>query len=90
MPFKINRECIACAACVDDCPNKAISEGPGIYVIDATRCTECVGYNEKPKCISICPTDAILPDPDHQETHEQLLAKKDRVAATLKQLGLIK
>jgi ferredoxin len=81
MALTINYDCIACAACVDDCPNEAISEGPGIYVIDPMCCTECVGYNDEPQCVTICPVDCIVPDPEHRETHDELMAKKDRVAA---------
>ena len=80
MALKINQDCIACAACVADCPNQAISEGPGIYVIDPNRCAECVGDNDSPQCVSICPVDAIVPDPDRRETREELLAKKERMA----------
>jgi len=61
MALAINYDCIACAACVEDCPNQAISEGPGIYVIDPKRCTECVGYNDEPQCMAICPVDCIEP-----------------------------
>jgi ferredoxin len=35
MAMKINQECIACGACVPECPTESISEGDGIlYVID--------------------------------------------------------
>lgn len=81
MALKINYDCIACAACVADCPNHAISEGPGIYVIDPGLCNECVGYHETSQCVSTCPVDAIVPDPDHQETPAQLAAKKARFKA---------
>lgn len=67
MALKITYDCIACAACVDDCLQQAISEGPGIYVIDHERCVECVGFYETPQCVSICPVDAIVPDPDYRE-----------------------
>ena len=77
MALKITYDCIACAACVEDCPNQAISEGPGIYVIDPQRCTECVGFHDASQCVAICPVDACVPDPDHQETREVLLAKKE-------------
>lgn len=81
MALKINNDCIACAACVPDCPNEAISEGSGIYVIDPERCAECVGDNESPQCVSICPVDAILPDPDRRETRDELLARREQLAA---------
>ena len=75
MALRITYDCIACAACVEDCANHAISEGPGIYVIDPELCTECVGFHDTPQCSSICPVDACVPDPDHQESHEDLVAK---------------
>jgi len=43
MAYKITEECINCGACEPECPNEAISEGDPVYVIDAARCTECVG-----------------------------------------------
>lgn len=79
MALKINADCIACAACVPDCPNEAISEGPGIYVIDPNRCTECVGFHDSSQCVAICPVDACVPDPEHTETPQALLAKKERL-----------
>ena len=79
MALMINEECIACDACVDECPNAAISEGDPIYVIDSNRCTECVGFYDEPQCVNVCPVEAIVPDPKHQETKEELLEKKKRI-----------
>jgi ferredoxin len=76
--LKITQDCIACAACVVDCPNQAISEGPGIYVIDPKLCLECAGDFDHPQCVAICPVDCIVADPDHQATREELLAKRER------------
>jgi ferredoxin len=75
MAYKISEECISCGACEADCLNEAISEGDVTYVIDPTKCTECVGYFDSPKCVEICPVEAPMPDPDNQETREQLLEK---------------
>ncbi len=75
MPFKISEECISCGACEPECPNQAISEGETTYVIDPTRCTECVGSFDKQQCADICPVEACIPDPEHQESREALLAK---------------
>ena len=75
MAYKITDECISCGACEPECPNNAISEGETIYAIDTTKCTECVGSHESSQCTAICPVDACIPDPDHAETHEQLLEK---------------
>ncbi|MGI6773254.1 MAG: 4Fe-4S binding protein [Clostridiales bacterium] len=52
MAYKISEECISCGACVDSCPVDAISEGDGIYVIDADTCIDCGA------CAGVCPVDA--------------------------------
>jgi len=75
MAYKITGDCISCGACEPECKNNAISEGETSYVIDPDRCTECVGNHESPECAEICPVDACVPDPDHEETKEQLLEK---------------
>ena len=71
----INDECIACDACVDECPNVAISEGDPVYIIDLDRCTECVGHYDEPACVAVCPVDCIRVDPDNQESVEELKFK---------------
>lgn len=78
MAFKITDECISCGACEPVCPNEAISEGDPIYVIDPDKCTECMGYYDEQQCAAVCPVDSCVPDPEHRETREQLLAKKER------------
>ena len=75
MSYKITEECISCGACEPECPNKAISEGQTIYVIDPAKCTECVGSFDSSRCAAVCPVDACVPDPAHKETKEQLLEK---------------
>ena len=75
MAYKITDDCISCGACEPECLNQAISEGEIIYVIDPDKCTECVGSYESSRCVETCPVDACIPDPDHQESREQLLAK---------------
>jgi ferredoxin len=79
MAFKITDDCIACAACQSECPNEAISDGDEHSIIDADKCTECVGFFKTQQCASVCPVDACVPDPDHQETNEELLAKFARL-----------
>jgi ferredoxin len=73
--LKITDQCINCDVCEPECPNGAISLGPEIYVIDASRCTECVGHFDAPQCREVCPVDCIPLDPDHVETREELLAR---------------
>ncbi|HTJ83713.1 MAG TPA: YfhL family 4Fe-4S dicluster ferredoxin [Polyangiaceae bacterium] len=75
MALKITDQCINCDVCEPECPNGAISLGPEIYVIDASRCTECVGHFDAPQCREVCPVDCIPLDPDHVETREELLAR---------------
>jgi ferredoxin len=77
----INDECVNCGVCEPECPNEAISEGDDLYIIDWAKCTECVGHHEEPQCIEVCPVDCILKDPDHEETKEELQAKKDALAS---------
>ncbi len=43
MALMIIDTCTACDACEPVCPNKAITAGNPIYVIDPLKCTECVG-----------------------------------------------
>jgi len=75
MALLINDDCTSCDACVESCPNKAITAENPIYVIDPVKCTECVGAHDEPQCMIVCPADCILPNPDFAETKEQLLEK---------------
>jgi NAD-dependent dihydropyrimidine dehydrogenase PreA subunit len=45
--------CIACGACEPECPEAAISEQNGTYVIDEPKCSDDA------KCVEVCPVDAI-------------------------------
>jgi ferredoxin len=73
--LKITEECINCDVCEPECPNQAISMGETIYVIDPNKCTECVGHFDEPQCVQVCPVECIPVNPEHVETHEQLMAK---------------
>jgi ferredoxin len=75
MALMITDECINCDVCEPECPNDAISQGPEIYVINAARCTECVGHFDQPQCVQVCPVDCIPINPDYVETREQLEKK---------------
>lgn len=48
-----------------------------LYYIVADKCTECVGFHEEPQCAAVCPVDCCVDDPDHRETEEELLKKKE-------------
>ena len=75
MAYKITDECISCGACESECPNQAISEGETIFVINPDKCTECVGAFESSQCADVCPVDACIPDPAHQESKDALMEK---------------
>ena len=60
MALIITDECIACDACLPECPNEAISVGDPIYVIDADKCTECEGFFDEPQCVEVCPIDDCI------------------------------
>jgi len=79
MALKITDQCINCDVCEPECPNGAISMGPEIYVIDWTRCTQCVGHFDEPQCQVVCPVDCIPLDPEHEETEGELAAKYERL-----------
>lgn len=79
MAVKIVDTCISCGACEPECPNEAIYPGDSIFVIEPDRCTECYGFYGESQCISVCPVEAIVPDPDHEDTVESLVAKFRRL-----------
>lgn len=94
MALLITEECINCGACEPECPNTAIYEGSinwelnGIshdplimdyFYIVPDKCTECVGFHDEPQCMAVCPVDCIIKDPAHDETKEELLAKKEKL-----------
>ncbi|MFW1941259.1 YfhL family 4Fe-4S dicluster ferredoxin [Acinetobacter junii] len=75
MALMITTACINCDMCLPECPNEAIYEGAKIYEIDTERCTECVGFYDAPTCIAVCPIDCVKPDPQHNESHSEVLEK---------------
>ena len=75
MATTITDACINCGACEPECPNEAISQGSDIYLIDAERCTECVGFHAKEACQAVCPVECCLPDPNRPEQEAALIAR---------------
>lgn len=51
------------------------------YFIVSEKCTECVGFHEEPQCAAVCPVDCCVPDPDHVEDKDTLLARKEKMHA---------
>ena len=81
MALLIDDNCTACDACTPVCPNDAITAGELLYVIDALRCTECVGAEDEPQCMLVCPADCIVKNPDFDESPEELMAKYESLHA---------
>lgn len=52
MAYVITDDCIQCGACEPECPEGAIAEVSGLYVIDASKCQDCGS------CADVCPTGA--------------------------------
>ena len=75
MALLITDECINCDVCEPECPNEAISMGDTIYVIESSKCTECVGHFDRPQCQEVCPVDCIDLNPEVTETRDELQAK---------------
>jgi ferredoxin len=50
-----------------------------VYYIVPDKCTECKGFHEEPQCAAVCPVDCCVPDPDHVESDEELLSRKERL-----------
>lgn len=55
MTYVITDDCIQCGACESECPEGAIAEVSGLYVIDASKCQDCGS------CADVCPTGATQP-----------------------------
>jgi len=61
MALKIDAStCTSCSACEPECPNVAITEAAGKFVIHVDKCTECEGQFDDPQCISVCPIDDCI------------------------------
>ncbi len=66
MAVEITDICIACGACIDECPVEAIVDdddnptGEDIYYVYADKCVECVGHHDEPACAAACPTEGCI------------------------------
>ncbi|NPA45983.1 MAG: ferredoxin, partial [Chlorobi bacterium] len=61
----------------DDTEHEPLSED--FYYIVPDKCTECKGFYDEPQCIAVCPVDSIIEDEEHEESEEELLAKKAKL-----------
>ncbi len=60
MAYYILDNCTECGACMNECPEGAITEGSP-YRIDPSLCTECGA------CAEVCPVEACIPMPEKAE-----------------------
>ena len=61
MAYKIiASQCSGCSACEPECPNTAIREKGGTFVIDLAKCTECEGHFDTAQCVAVCPVDGCI------------------------------
>ncbi len=83
MALLITDECINCDVCEPECPNDAISMGEEFYVIEPTKCTECVGHHDEPQCKVVCPVECIELHPAWPEGQDALMEKYRRLTGKL-------
>ncbi len=61
MAYKIiSSSCTGCSACEPECPNQAIAEKNGTFLIKPEKCTECIGHFNEPQCVAACPVDKTV------------------------------
>lgn len=60
MALEIIETCVNCWACLPLCPSKAIAEAKPHFLIDADKCTECLGDFADPQCAAICPIEGAI------------------------------
>ena len=75
----IASQCTSCSACEPECPNVAIYEKNGTFVINPKKCTECIGHFDVPQCAAVCPVDCCVPDPNHVESEELLFQRAKEI-----------
>lgn len=62
MALEIIESCVNCYACEPLCPNQAIYQASPHFLIDADKCTECIGDFMDAQCASICPIEGAIID----------------------------
>lgn len=61
MAYKIvSSSCTGCSACEPECPNQAIIEKNGTFLIKPEKCTECIGHFDEPQCVAACPVEKTV------------------------------
>lgn len=60
MALKIIASCVNCWACEPLCPNQAIYAAQPHFLVDAGKCTECLGDFADAQCAAICPVEGAI------------------------------
>ena len=60
MALKIIDGCVNCWACEPLCPSQAIYAAKPHFLVDAGKCSECLGDFADPQCASICPVEGAI------------------------------
>ena len=60
MALKIIASCTNCCACEPLCPSQAIYAAKPHFMVDAGKCSECLGEFADPQCASICPIEGAI------------------------------
>jgi len=59
----VNRNCIECGICIEECPTGVFAVQPGRHHLAAPRAGRCVGPEDCNRCVEECPVDAITISP---------------------------
>lgn len=62
MALEIVESCVGCWACEPLCPNQAVVAATPHFLIDADKCTECLGDFATAQCAAICPIEGAIVD----------------------------
>jgi ferredoxin len=79
MSVRINDKCVACGACIWECPTEAITPGDPRPRVNEESCPECFGYFGESQCIVVCPVGAIVVT---VESTDELRTKYVRIEPT--------
>jgi ferredoxin len=52
--------CTACSACEPECPNVAVREKGGTFIIDPAKFTESEGHFDAPQCTAVWSVDGCV------------------------------
>ena len=76
--------CNGCGACIESCPQEAISLVDGIARIDSSLCTECQA------CLAACPTGAIkIATPVAARREVAVTTSEERAPVTTARMGTL-